>query len=105
MSTKSNPDSNLAVICHEFAKEWGFYEDGKDKEFFTFRQLAHLAAEVGELSNAYRKTGSIDPEEVADIVIVLADLCGLHEIDLESAVWAKIHKNHSRGKRYGLVSK
>jgi len=40
-------------------------------------------------------------EELADVFIRLADLCAGLEIDIESAILAKMEKNKSRPKMHG----
>ena len=41
------------------------------------------------------------PSELADVVIRIADMCGLYGIDLEAAIHEKMNYNRSRPYRHG----
>ena len=102
---KARDLTTLRNSCHNAARNKGFY-DGvyttQDEGHHINQQLVHLMIEVGELADTFRKTGSLDAPEAADIIIVLLDLCGFMDIDIEGAVDAKMARNATRPARYGV---
>ena len=66
--------------------------------------LTLIASEVFEAQQALRK-GDIDNfrEEIADIFIRAADLCGGLEIDIEEEIKKKMEKNKGREKMHGKL--
>lgn len=75
----------LMLMVTEIAEAMEEFRDG------------HLAAEV------YVKDGKPEgvPIELADVVIRIADFCGLHQIDLEAALATKLAFNEKRPYRHG----
>jgi NTP pyrophosphatase (non-canonical NTP hydrolase) len=65
-------------------------------------QLFRLVEEVGELAEAleHNAKGKI-LEELADALIVLCQIAAIHEVDLESAVYAKLLADEGRGHLHG----
>ncbi len=67
--------------------------------------IALIHSELSEALEAHRE-GDVEnfAEEMADVVIRVADLCGGYGIDLEAAIVAKMERNRQRprlhGKRY-----
>jgi len=93
-----------------YVKGVGDYEgyshiDGMDtRKIHIVRQMLHMAGEIGEFLDAWRKRGyeEIDYEEFADIFIVWADIAGF--IDTKkvlSAIERKMKKNEEREIGYG----
>lgn len=60
-------------------------------------QYARLAEEVGEVARSLRKGGDTLAEELADVVIVAAQMAHLINVDLEQAIAAKLTADESRG--------
>ncbi len=60
-------------------------------------QYARLAEEVGEVARSLRKGGDTLAEELADVVIVAAQMAHLINVDLEKAIAAKLTADESRG--------
>ena len=75
--------------------------------------LCLIHSEVSEALEEYRKGKGIDeiyyidgkpegiPIELADVIMRITDLCGLHNIDLEEAISIKIKYNKTRPHRHG----
>lgn len=58
--------------------------------------ILKLNEEVQEFKDYYRKTTKIDPEEVADIILVCLNMCKHNEIDIEQHLKNKVEKNWNR---------
>ena len=52
--------------------------------------------EIPELATEYNKTGLISPSEIADVLILVLDLCHLNNIDPAEAIAIKMHINRNR---------
>lgn len=64
--------------------------------------LMLMASELGEACEALRNGDEVNlAEELADVVIRVADFCGWRCIDLESAIAEKMEKNRSRPYLHG----
>ncbi len=91
----------LCERAHANAVAHGFYEEVR--QFGTLIALIH--SELSEALEAYRKRKDADAiaEELADVVIRVADLCGYLGINLEAAVERKMAYNETRPYRHGGV--
>lgn len=103
----------LVQKAHENAKEKGFWEHidllMSHKEFYNRAEdtanvnnaignmLMLIVSELGEALEGLRKADYINfHEELADVAIRLADLCGGLDIDLEAEIIKKMEKNKQR---------
>jgi NTP pyrophosphatase (non-canonical NTP hydrolase) len=110
--------SQLVATAHGMAVEKGWHEVTDEVTEVTPDRFGALVAlvhsEASEALEAYRETGKATestlspkgkpegvPSELADIVIRVADICGLLGIDLEAAVKSKIAYNATRPRRHG----
>lgn len=101
----------LVREAHAMARSKGWH-DKPTNEDRVAALLALVHSEVSEALEALRSHG-LDaweredgkPEglasECADVVVRVADLCGLLEIDLDAAVRAKMEFNATRSHRHG----
>lgn len=106
---------DLVSKAHINAREKGFWEDfdhvvgqaGKDfsidlQNNAIGNRLMLVTGEVAEAHEALRKADIENfKEELADIVIRVADLSGGLGIDLESEVLNKMEKNKARAYKHG----
>lgn len=113
--------SELVKVAHENALSKGFWDDynriafdPKDKIEETYldnlnnnaiaTRLALIHSEVSEALEALRKDDADNfAEELADVVIRVADLAGGLEIDLEGEIERKMEKNKARGYKHGKL--
>lgn len=72
---------------------------------FILAQLMKTCGEAGEAVDAIQRNlaDAAFAEEIADIIIRAADLCGYLRIDLGAAVVAKMQKNADRPYLHGKV--
>lgn len=112
----------LVKKAHENARKHGFWEDWDSicwedglpkredstldiKELFNHAiatRLMLIVSELGEALEALRHDDKENfAEELADVAIRLADLCGGLGIDLEAEIKKKMEKNKSRGYKHG----
>lgn len=112
----------LVEKAHENARKHGFWEDWDSicwedglpkredstldmKELFNnaiATRLMLIVSELGEALEALRHEDKENfAEELADVAIRLADLCGGIGIDLESEIKQKMEKNRKRGYKHG----
>ena len=107
--------SQIKDLCreaHETAKEKGWHET----KLRTGDFIANVHGEVSEAFEEYRKGIPLRaiyysgeekekpegfPIELADVVIRIADFCGLHDIDLVEAIHQKMNFNKTRSHRHG----
>ena len=110
---------DLIIEAHENAVNHGFWEDwdclnGEIYENCTSEtqdamgdnaistRLMLIVGEVAEAMEALRKSDNSNfKEELADIVIRVADLCGGLDIDLETEIRKKMDKNKDRPYKHG----
>ena len=114
--------TELVEKAHENARKKGFWEDWNSicwedglsrnedstldiEELFNnaiATKLMLIVSEVSEALEALRnKKKDSFKEELADVAIRLADLCGGLEIDLETEIKKKMEKNKKRGYKHG----
>ena len=112
----------LCQEAHKIARQHGFWEDWDSicwedglpkredstldiKELFNHAiatRLMLIVSELGEALEALRYDDRDNfAEELADVAIRLADLCGGLGIDLEAEIKKKMEKNKSRGYKHG----
>lgn len=93
---------------------WAQIKGWRDKDDVTVGdRLMLMVSELAEaleefrdgraVSLVYEKNGKPEgiPVELADVVIRIADFCGLYAIDLESALELKLAYNETRPYRHG----
>lgn len=109
----------LIKDAHENAVKHGFWEDWKryDMDEVSIdnvqqikdewnnclgNRLMLIVSEVAEAHEALRKDDEDNfKEELADVAIRLADLCGGLDIDLEAEIEKKMQKNKDRPYKHG----
>lgn len=108
----------LVKEAYKNASEKGFWEDfdiisklGGTKDFkdaviaenlLISTRLMLIVSELGEAQESLRKNNlSNFQEELADVAIRLADLCGGLDIDLEAEIIKKMEKNKVRPYKHG----
>jgi NTP pyrophosphatase (non-canonical NTP hydrolase) len=91
----------INILCKEAymtAKSKGWHDE--PSEMGTMLALIH--SEVSEALEADRKGNPEHfAEELADVCIRIFDLCGLKNIDLESAISKKMEFNKTRTYKHG----
>lgn len=86
---------------------WGIYaQSGADKGYWEKRNISELLMLcVSELAEAQEALRNNNPknfnEEIADVFIRLADLCGGLDIDIEKEIIKKMRKNAKRPYKHG----
>ena len=97
---------NLVKKVMEISKEKGF--GVKDNEVNTIEKIAMIHSELSEALEAYRhknmrgKDGFA--EELADTMIRIMHLAGVHKIDLEKEILKKIERNKEREWDWGKMN-
>jgi NTP pyrophosphatase (non-canonical NTP hydrolase) len=92
---------DLTAAMHRFVSSKGWYEPTSRRPQ-TLRNLAiSLILEASEVLEYFQWDEQIPPNdelasELADVMLYLMQLASLAEIDLESAVLAKLSLNYSR---------
>ena len=104
--------NDLCREAHETAKKKGWHE----KEVTVSDFISNTHGEISEAFEQYRKGLPVTtvyysgeekkkpegvPIELADVIIRIADFCGLHGIDLEAAIKTKMAFNKTRSHRHG----
>lgn len=103
--------NELCRLCYENAESKGFWEapdntapDGRYNINVVLCKIALIHSEASEALEEIRAKGKITPhvaEEMADIIIRVADFCGGYDLDLAGAVAAKMAKNKARPRLHG----
>jgi NTP pyrophosphatase (non-canonical NTP hydrolase) len=93
--------TELQKICHNIAREKGFWRANQD----FLNKLMLVVSELGECAEAYRTDSNKEAivEELADAVIRILDLCGYRELNLEEAILKKIKRNKTRPHLHGKL--
>lgn len=109
----------LVKKSHENAVKHGFWDDFNDidmlredgildehyecvRQAFISQFLMLIVSEVAEAQDGLRHRNMDNfKEELADVVIRTADLCGGLNIDLESEIKKKMKKNKNRPYKHG----
>lgn len=103
--------SELVTKAYDLAKSKGFHDEDAGITFGDRIALCH--SELSEALEAYREYGDLCnhndigmkpegvPSELADVVIRIADMCGVYGINLESAIGEKLAYNETRPHRHG----
>ena len=90
--------TELVRLAYATAKAKGFWRTNQT----TAGRLMHAVSELGEAYEADRKGDSANfAEELADTIIIIADLAGGLGIDLERAITDKMAINEGRGMLHG----
>lgn len=93
--------TSLQNLIHNIAVEKGFWSADVNHPGI---KTGLIMAEGAELMEEFRNE-TIDwnkvTEEAADIVIRVMDLCGAHNLDLETAICRKVAKNSQRPVKHG----
>ena len=96
--------------AHENAAKHGFWEQHENLEKYddilvsTGNMLMLVVGEVSEAHEALRKNDKENfKEELADIVIRVADMCGGLDIDLEYEIIKKMDTNSKRPYKHGKL--
>ena len=102
--------NELINKAHRNAVEHGFWDHYDNingdmveiKKAFVSQFLMLIVCEVSEAVEGLRKNDEENfKEELADIAIRLADLCGGLDIDLEAEIIKKMDKNKLRSYKHG----
>lgn len=97
--------NQLVRLSHDYAKNKGFWNDQntEDKRVIATK-LMLIVTEVAEAMEAIRKEGFGNlGEELADVVIRVADLSGALGIDLGGEIETKALRNSIRPYMHGKV--
>ena len=90
--------NKLCKQAYETACSKGWHDEERE----TGTLLALIHSEVSEALEADRKGDEENfAEELADVCIRIFDLCGLKEIDLETAILKKMERNKLRSYKHG----
>ncbi len=92
--------NNLAKICHDAAKDKGFW----DRDRNIGEMLMLTVSELSEALEADRKGDRENfNEEIADTFIRLLDLCSAMNINIEAEILNKLETNKSRPRLHGKL--
>ena len=102
-------EAHQTAVDHGFWENWGeiltSLPDDLSETFENYVSnscLMLMASELGEACEAIRHGDEANlAEELADVVIRVADFCGWSGIDLEAALIEKMAKNKNRPYMHG----
>lgn len=115
--------NEIVAEAHDTARTHGFYDDidaslgylrqhdqpaliAIVKRDFVLAQLSKVDSEVGEAVQAIQRhdiNSSELEEELADVIIRVADLAGFMDVNLGRAVHRKMAVNRSRPQKHGKI--
>ena len=99
MTTDTGYSHDLRVI-QKWIVEWADEVIGHDRDLrATLWKL--VMEEIPELADDYNRTGTLDPSEVGDVLILVLDLCHICGIDPAHAIGEKMDINESRSWKRG----
>ena len=86
-------------------QHWAWCEDMEWHNKLPLEYLALIGSEVGEAANECRGDTPTKflPEELADIILRVADFAKSQNIDLDQAIIDKMKYNRINGKKEGRV--
>jgi len=96
--------NELCIRAHKYALKQGFWiaREYNQSHIFQIAKAALIGEEVGELLSGIRHN---DPEnvgeELADIVIRVADFCQAYEYNLKKEIEKKMKYNETRPQMHG----
>ena len=101
--TKSMNELAVEIIEINSANGWNrTLPEQWDDQYKIPAILALVHTEVSEAVEAFRKNDKANfIEELADVIIRVLDCSGGLEMDIDSAIRAKLEKNKTRGYRHG----
>jgi NTP pyrophosphatase (non-canonical NTP hydrolase) len=97
--------NDFSVDCHQTALDHGFWDDLEESiasealyNNMLGNKLMLIVSELSEAQESLRNMEGIDrfEEELADVFIRTADLCGQLQLDIDTAVLQKMEKNKNR---------
>ncbi len=92
--------NELSQLCHNIAKEKGFWDSPRN----IGEALMLIVTELAEAMEAHRHQDDANfKEELADTFIRLLDLCGGLNIDMEEEIYQKALKNKNRPYKHGKI--
>ena len=102
-------EAHQIAFDHGWWKKWGkilqALPDDLAEDFENYVSnscLMLMASELGEACEALRNGDEVNlAEELADVVIRIADFCGWRCIDLDSAIAEKMERNRNRPFMHG----
>lgn len=110
--------TELVQVAHEDADINGWHDDlpteAGARNAWIGNKMLLIVSEVVEAHDEIRNGQDVNktildhkgkplgvPSELADVVIRVADLCGVLQIDLEGIIRRKLEYNRSRGYKHG----
>lgn len=97
--------NDLSKDCHQTAADHGFWDDFEESltseavyNNMLGNKLMLIVTELAEAEESLRNMEGVErfEEELADVFIRTADLCGKMQMDIDAAVLKKMEKNKNR---------